>query len=148
MLLEKDGIWSQNQAITGAASFVSTNDMDLKSSPFRDIAIGIKQIYVVSQITTALSAAGITVTVNLQQSPNPAAGPYTVIEQLGTFQSASIVGTKIFNQIAPGNITQEYLSIGYVITGGNLTTGAVTTFATPDIQEWFPYQKNYTISTS
>lgn len=149
MILEKTGIFSQGQTLVGSNSIQSSNDIDLKASPFRDIAIGVKQIYVVSQLTASLTAAGITVTVNLQQSANAGAGPYTIIQVITTFPALTVVGVAAAQDvvpIAPLNITQEYLSISYTMSGV-LTTGAISTILTPDPQEWFAYPKNYTIST-
>lgn len=149
MLLEKTGIFSQGQSLVGAISVQSTNDIDLKTSPFRDIAIGVKPMYIVSQLTASLTGAGVTVAVTLQQSASAGAGTYTALQSLTTFPALTTTGSAAAYDvvvISPLNITQEYLSIVYTMSG-LLVTGAVTTILTPDPQLWLAYPKNYTIST-
>lgn len=142
------GVLPLSQTVTGTGTtIVSTNDIDLTGSSLKsDIAIGVRPIYVVAQVTTAMTGTG-TIQVNLQQSANAAAGTYTNLQTIGSFAAASAAGTVLIVPIQGLVITQRYLSVLFSI-GGTVSAGAICVFCTPDPSQLVIYPRGDTISTS
>lgn len=145
-----------SQSMTGAMSIVSTNDMDTKANPFRDLAAGPLPIYIVIGVSTTFAGVGNQgMTVSMQQSANPGAGPYTFLDQLGVFPAlaappVSLVGPQtsmIVDQLQPYLVTQRYLSLVFTMSGAVLTAGAVYAFLTPDPTLAYNPPVNYTVAT-
>lgn len=146
-----------SQTITGASSFVSTNDIDSKASPFRDWFAGPRPIYVVCMVTTAFTGTGSgAVTVTLQQSASAGAGTYTAIDILGSFPALSVPATNpvgaqtsvLIDNVQPNVLTQRYISVAFTIGGNVLTGGAVCAFLTPDPSVLANYGVGYSVATS
>lgn len=145
------------QSLTGTLGTIqSTNDVNTKASPFRDLAAGPRPLYVWCSVGTAFAGVGNQgVTVNLMQSANPAAGPYTLVENLGIFPAlatppVTLMGPQtavLVDNIQPYAISQQYLSIQFVVGGAALTSGTAAAFITPDPAIAYNYPSNYTVAT-
>jgi hypothetical protein len=139
-----------SQTITGSTtSIVSTNDINLKATPYRDIGIGGRALYVIVEVTTAF-VGSTNLVINLQQSANAGAGPYTFLWQVGVIPINAPVGGPLsyqVDQVQPLLITQQYLSLSFQFAGVALTQGAVCAFITPDPDLTVQYAVNYVVST-
>ncbi len=139
MILDNELILSEAQAITATANSANIYDLDVAG---RDIGVG-EQLYVVSTVTTAFTDSGSdsTVAVSLVTDDNTSLSSPATLQSLYSFAALSAVGTTRIARINPENaeLFQRYLGVTYTVSGGNLTTGAITTYITHDIQKWKAY---------
>lgn len=114
----------------------------------RDPGTG-RPVYLVSVVTTAFTDSGSnsTVTVRLRGDSTSTITP-DATRDLFIIPALAAVGDTFISPLHPrGNVEQyQYIDVQYVLTGGDLTTGNVTTFLTQDPQAWVAKANNYTIS--
>lgn len=149
MILEKNWTFSTDQAVT--ASAISSDLIDMKDL-VRDLGTGARPLMVVSQVTTAFTDGGSDSTiVPTLRVATTAAGVAagTDVLTLGTFAALSAIGTRLTAVIPPGILdTYRFAGIYFTVANGNLTTGKLTSFVTPDIQKWTALPKGYTGPTT
>ncbi len=120
------------------------------SSVGRDIGTG-ETLYIVAVVTTAFTDAGSdsTMTLVLETDALEAFGSATTAQTIGTFAALSAVGSRLAVKLDPGVLasTEQFMRIGYTVAGGDLTTGAFTTYITHNIESWKAYPDGYTITT-
>lgn len=137
------------QTITTSAA--STNVIDGKAS--RDLGVGRRPLYVVSQLTANMTDsnnnANLTVILTYGNAANNAT---TVAQTLHVFPANSLAGARKITAIAPGalpvnntNNASEFIALNFTVGGaGTLSTGAIVSFITPDIQQFNVNPKGYT----
>ena len=142
MIHDAQLLFSDAQAITGSASVVSTNVLDLSIA--RDIGTG-GDLYVVVTTDVAFTAGGITVDVVLQGGAT--AGATTATQTLFRMPASTAAGTIFYARLDPAGMSSaqalpttsptsyRFLQITYTVTGGTLTTGTVTAFITSQVQQ-------------
>ena len=143
MLLDAYNRFSNAQAITSSAA--STNTLDLSEA--RNIGVG-ERLYVVSLVTTAFTdgSSDSTVTVTMQTDATDAFGSATTTFTLGVFAALSAAGTALIVPIPVDGINEEVARLYYTVANGALSTGAITSFVTKDIQKYIAYPDAVTIS--
>lgn len=144
MIFDAQNLFSQAQALTTTAA--STNYINL--SQVRDIGTG-EPLYLVCVVTTAFTDTGSdsTVTVALEGDSSTTFTPDGTENQF-IFPALSAVGATKITRLDPGSapLQYQYIQLKYTMTGGDLTTGAITAFLTHDIDKYKSYAKGYTIS--
>ena len=147
MFIDAQNRYSASQAVTAAA--VSQNTID-HSAP-RDLGVG-EPLYIVVTVKTAFTDAGSdsTLAVQLQTAPTvDGSGELTAastIRTLFTLPALSPVGQVAIARIQPGDIDQRHSGLNYAPNNGDLTTGAVESFITRNIDAWKAYPDLIVIS--
>lgn len=128
MLLDKENVFSDGQAITATA--YCTNPMDLGAtatgphgSVVKDLGKGLPPHIFVGVVTTF--AGGTSVQAQLVQSANADLSSHDVLTQTDAIAVASLVAGYQFRLgTVPPGVTKRYLGIRYVVVG-TPTAGAV-----------------------
>jgi len=140
MFLDYENEFSDSQAVTATA--ISTNVLDLGSTPtLRDIGQGIP-LFLVIQVDTAATAAGAaTVTFSLESdSTADLATSATVHWTSSAIGKATLVaGYMVIAMALPMGDYERYLGVRYTVATGPLTAGAFSAFLTNDVQKWTAY---------
>lgn len=146
MIREHHSTFSLDQAITNNAA--STNQLDLRA--IRNASNGARPLYLVVQVTTAMTDSGnnSNCTVYFRTDEFAALNAATNAQTIGVFATNAAVGTRLVQIIQPANMNERYCDLYYSMGNGDLSTGAVTAFITPDPQLWTGYANNYTVSTT
>ena len=136
--------YSFAQAVTAAA--VSTNVLNHRQAG-RDIGVG-EPLYIVSVVKTAFTDAGSdsSLDVNLQTDDDELFGSLTAVRTLFSFPALAAVGTVRIARIQPDDINEIYSRLQYAPQNGDLTTGAVESFITHDINRWKAFPDAIVIS--
>lgn len=144
MILDAQNLFSDAQAITATA--VSTNSVDLGLTGL-DLGSG-ENLFIHLNVDTAFTDTGSdsTVTVTLVTDDNAALSSPTAVQTLGTFPALSAVGAAIKARIQSGLVLERYIGLNYTVTGGNLTTGAITAAIVKDVDSVKAYADAITIS--
>jgi hypothetical protein len=138
MILDKQNMLSEAQAVT--ASAVSTNTIDLSLA--RDIAAG-EDLSIFVAVDEAATASG-SATVDFQVISSAAAnlGSPTVLSATGPIGKAELtLGRKLIELKVPRAVLlaqpvgQRYLGIQYVVATGPLTAGKFTAGIVVDFQD-------------
>lgn len=137
--------YSNAQAVTATA--VSEDVIDHRA--IRNLGVGEKPLYVVVQVTTAMTDAGSdsTITVTIETDDSDTFGSATVSQTLGTFAALSAVGTRLTVAVAHGALNERYSRLRYTTANGNLTTGSFSAVLTADPQAWTAYADATTYTT-
>lgn len=141
MIHDAQLLFSDAQAITGSASVVSTNVVDLGIA--RDIGTG-ENLYVFVSVDVAFTAGGITVDVVLQGGAT--AGATTNSQTLFRMVALTTAGTIYYAKLDPSGMTNaqalvagplalRFIQLTYTVNGGTLTTGTVTAALAHGIQQ-------------
>lgn len=133
--------FSAAQAITATAA--STNCVDLGLN--RNIGVG-EDLYVGVVVVTAFTDSGSDSTVAVTVVGGSTTSPATVRQTLGTFAALSAVGTRLVAKLQPDAIIDRYLGLNYTVANGSLTTGALTSFLTHDIDAFTAYASGFVVS--
>jgi hypothetical protein len=136
--------FSQAQAITAAAE--STNYVDLGVA--RNIGVG-ENLYVVTVVTTAFTDSGSNSTLAVDLYGDATANSFTPdgSQRLFVIPALAAAGDTFVARISPGFAgNYRYAEMYYTPAGGDLSTGAVTSFVTTDVAQYASYAKGYTIS--
>lgn len=137
------------QTITTSAA--STNVIDGKAS--RDLGLGLRPLYVVSQLTANMTDANNNANLTVILTYGAGAGNATTVAQtLHVFAANALSGTRKITAIAPNALpvnnttdASRFVALNFTVGGaGTLTTGAVVSFITPDIQAFVVNPKGYT----
>lgn len=121
MILDKENLFSDDQAITGTAN--STNVVDL--GVVRDIGKGVS-IPLLIQVTADFNGAD-TISASVQTDDNEAFSSATTLAVSGAIPIASLVaGYQFPIQYMPIN-TERYLRIVYTFTGATAPTAGTVT---------------------
>lgn len=132
--------FSSAQAITATA--ISTNVVDLTLN--RNIGVG-EDLYVGVVVVTAFTDSGSDSTVAVQVVGGSTTSPATVRQTVGTFAALSAVGVSLVAKLQPNVIIDRYIALNYVVANGSLTTGALTSFLTHDIDAFTAYASGFLI---
>lgn len=133
--------FSAAQAIT--ASALSTNVVDLTLN--RNIGVG-EDLYVGVIVVTAFTDSGSDSTVTVQIVGGSTTTPTTLRQTIGTFAALSAVGTRLVAKLQPNVLIDRYIGLQYVVLNGDLTTGALTSFMTHDIDAFTAYASGFVVS--
>jgi hypothetical protein len=147
MIVDKNTRFSNSQAVTATA--VSENVLDLGA--IRNMGTGARPLYLVVQVTVAMTdaASDSTITVTIETDTLAAFGSATVSQTVSpVFAALSAIGERRVVQVAPEAMNEAFARLRYTTTNGDLTTGSFTAFLTPDPQLYTAYAKNYTVSTT
>lgn len=149
MILDKETLFSDAQSLAQtAATYLSTNAVDLlngntypATAPrisfpstdtlgntlVSDIARA-RMVEVFIQITQTVTSGGAaTITFNLIQSANANLSSATVLDTTGALALATMVaGYRPRITLVPGQVTQQYLGIQFVVATATTTAGAFT----------------------
>jgi len=142
MILDKELMFSDNQAVTASAA--STNVIDLGA--IRNIGVG-SRVFCVVVVTVAFTDSGSdsTVTVDLETDDNSSFSSAVARQRLGVFAALAPAGTRFIAALSPDVINERYLRVYYTLTGGSLTTGSFDAFLVNDIDAVSYYANNSTI---
>jgi hypothetical protein len=114
-------IYSNAQAITATA--VSTNVLDFGAVMDLGVTERPTEVFVNWNVAPVFSVPGTTtLTIQLQSAP-AATGPWTTVDQTGPL-TVIPAGTTNPLDLTPG--MQRFTQLNYVVTGGSLTAGTVT----------------------
>lgn len=143
MLVDAQQLFSDAQAITATAA--STNLIDLGIA--RSLGTG-ERLYLVCLVDTAFTDAGSdsTVVVTIETDTAEGFGSATTVQTIGTFLALAAAGTMLIVPVAKFATDERYVRLMYTVANGNLTTGAITSFLTHDVQDVVDYASGYTIS--
>lgn len=141
MILDKQLMFSENQAVTASADAENVIDLGIG----RDIGIG-EELYVFTLLTEAMTDSGSdsTVAVNLTTDDNESLSSDTDTQTLYTFSATSAKGTFKYQRIQPLEY-ERYIGMEYAVANGNLTTGKFTSGITKDIQKWKAYASGFKV---
>ena len=144
MILDKQNLFSDAQAVTAAAA--STNVVDLGAT-LRDIGSG-QDLYVVVSCDVAMTdgSSDSTLAVTLEQDTADTFGSATSLLTIGTFPATSAAGTRFIVKLSPNLITERYLRLYYTPANGNLSTGSFTGALVMDVDTFRAYADGITIS--
>lgn len=132
--------FSAAQAITATA--LSTNIIDLGLN--RNIGVG-EDLYVGVVVVTAFTDAGSDSTVAVTLVGGSTTTPATVRMTLGTFAALSAVGASFVAKLQPNVVIDRYIGLNYTVANGNLTTGALTSFLTHDLDAFQAYASGFLV---
>lgn len=143
MIHDLQNQFSSAQAITASAA--STNYIDLGLN--RNVGVG-EALYVGFVVTTAFTDSGSdsTVTVSLETDDNTSFSSPATAQTVGTFAALSAAGSRLVVRLQVDKIVERYLQARYAVTNGNLTTGAITSFLTHDIDAFNAYANGFVVS--
>lgn len=143
MIIDSNLMFSKAQDVSGAAQN-STNTIDIRKGG-RDPGTG-RTLYLVLVVTTALADANKPIKVALQGDPTSTIVP-TKTRDLFTIPAQTAAGTAFISPLHPKGDpeSQEFLSLGFSPTNGNLTVAGVSAFIVENPAAWAAYAKNYTI---
>ena len=142
MIHDAQALFSDAQSLTGSASVVSTNVMDLGIA--RDIGTG-QPLFLVVTVDVVFSVGGITVDVVLQGGAS--AGTVTGTRTLFRIPSVAAAGSVFGARLSPAGLgatgvlnstdplAYRFIQLTYTVNGGTLTTGTVTAFLTTQMQQ-------------
>ncbi len=135
--------YSNAQALTATAASASSID---HSEP-RDLGNG-EPVFVVCIVTTAFTDSGsdTIVTVTVETDSDSAFGSPTVVQTLGAFGAVPAAGSRLAALLQVDKVNERYSQLRYTMTtGGNLSTGNVTSFLCYDVQAYVSYPDAVTI---
>lgn len=142
----KDGemTFGDNQAVTASAA--STNVIDLVATK-TNLGVGEPSLWAVFVVTEAFTDASSnsTVAVTLETDTADTFGSATTVQTLGTFSALSAVGTKLQVRIQPFTTPERYLRAYYTVANGDLSTGKITGFITPNVDAFTALPSGVTI---
>jgi hypothetical protein len=141
MLLDKQNLMSEAQAVTSTGSTVSTNVIDLGVA--RDIGGATHpSLELLCQVVTAFASGGsATMRAQLQTSPDNSA--WTTVAQSDDVPVASLVaGYKFLANFVHGP-TSRYVRMNYVVGTAAMTAGAVTAGFVPSLEVQTSYPRGY-----
>lgn len=143
MLLDKQLELSDSQAVTATA--VSTNIIDRGGASFNtlvDLGPGAGPLWLVCQVDTLFTAAGaatLQVTIESDSTANLATSP-TVHYTSPIYAVATLTaGRQLFAIPLPAGDWEQYIGGRYTVATGPMTAGAISLFATRDLQSYRPY---------
>jgi hypothetical protein len=138
MMLDKQLLFSEAQAITAAAD--STNVIDLGVA--RSIGVG-EELYIFIEVDVAFtdSSSDSTLTVNLVTDDNASLSSDSTIQTLVTIPALAAAGTQYIVRLPIGTTVpyERYIGLVYTPNNGNLTTGSITAGIVKDPQRNLPY---------
>ncbi len=125
MILDKETLFSLDQAVTASATATSIIDLMPVKGDFRDIGIG-EPLQLFAQVTEQATAAGdAKVQIVLETSKDKAFTTPVAIFQSFAMPIADLnAGKRIVGTVPHGVI--KYLRLRYVVTDGPLTAGKFT----------------------
>lgn len=145
MLLDKQLMFSEDQAITAAAD--STNVIDLSS--VRDVGRG-EELYIALTVTETFADSGSdsTLTVELQTDDNAAMSSEAIVQSLVTLAALTAAGTQLFFRLPNEALVayQRYLALKFTPNNGNLSAGKITAGIVKSIQKSVAYPSGFSIS--
>ena len=130
MILDKEGLFSDAQAVTATAA--STNIIDLGDAKDRGVGEPV-YLYVIVD-TAAASAGSSTVVFTLQTDDNAAFSSATALHATAAIPKATLVAGYEVLKIAIPSTTERYIRMYYTVAVADLTAGAFTAGLTPEIQ--------------
>lgn len=140
MILDKDNLFSEDQAVTATAA--STNVIDLGVD--RDIGNG-EPIEVLVAVPVAFTGTG-TLAVELQTDDVEGFASPTVIQKSGELAAADLAaGNQVF-KVRVGRETQRYVRLNYVVTGTAFTAGQLTSGLILDRSNYREYPSGFAIA--
>jgi len=127
MILDKQNLFSEDQAVTVTAA--STNVIDLGNDHARVQALNEKgRIDILCQVTTAF-ASGTSIDVAFQSDDDVAFGSPTTLRTTGAIATATLVAGYQFKIGTVPQINEQYLRLVYSVVGtmsaGNVMAGLV-----------------------
>lgn len=125
MILDKETLFSLDQAVTASATATSIIDLTPVKGDFRDIGIG-EPLMLFAQVTEQAKAAGAAkVQIVLETSADKAfTTPVAIFKSLDISIADLNAGKRIIGAVPHGVI--KYLRLSYVVTDGPLTAGKFT----------------------
>lgn len=143
----KDGelSFSTDQAVTASAG--STNVIDLGAAGVNP-GVGEPGLWAVFVVTEAFTDASSnsTVAVTLETDNDSAFGSATTgVQAIGTFAALSAVGTTLIKRLQPFTTLEQYMRAYYTVANGDLSTGKITAFLTPNVDAWRANAQSVTI---
>jgi hypothetical protein len=137
--------FSNEQAVTASAG--STNLIDLKVAGMNP-GVGEPGLWAVFVVTEAFTDSGSdsTVAVTLETDNDVAFGsPTTAVQTVGTFAALSAIGSVLIVRLQPFSTLERYMRAYYTLANGNLSTGKITSFLTPNVDKWRANAQSVTI---
>lgn len=135
MILDKQAIFSDKQAITQTVASTNTIDLGATSSP-RDLGKGTK-VPLLVQVTTAF--AGLTsLKIELQTATDTAFTTPKILASQTLPQAELQKGARMSLPVVPYGATERYLRLRYTVSGTG-TAGAITAGITMGNDENLPY---------
>jgi hypothetical protein len=133
MLLSKQTLLSDQQAVTASAASTNIIDLGAAGTPVRgnalvrDIGAG-QPVGILIQATEAFTAAGAaTLTVTLEVDDNDAFGSATTVWTSGAIGKATLVaGYRLPIEYLPKGVNERYLRAYYTVATGPMTAGKIT----------------------
>lgn len=145
MLLDKQNMFSESQAITASAG--STNTIDLDKAGLR-IGVG-TPVFLVLIVTEAFTDSGSdsTVTPKLETDDNEAFSSATTITTYDVFAALTAINTMRVYSLdpQPTNNYEQYIRVYYTVANGNLSTGKITAALVLDAQLHAVYPSGFSI---
>ena len=142
MILDKELVFSDSQAVTAAAA--STNVLDL--SAVRNVGVG-ENLYLVVACTVAMTdgSSDSTLAVTIETDDNESFTTAVARQTVGTFAALSAIGTRYIVRLQPEVLNERYMRVYYTPASGNLTTGSFDAFICHGIQAATAYADGITI---
>jgi hypothetical protein len=133
MLLSKQSLLSDQQAITASAASTNIMDLGATGTPIRgnqlvrDIGAG-TPVGFLAQVTEAFTAAGAgTLTVSLEVDDNSGFSSATTVWTSGAIPKATLVaGYRLPIEYLPKGINERYFRLYYTVATGPMTAGKIT----------------------
>lgn len=129
MILDKQLIFSESQAVTAAAGSTNIVNQGAAGNAYGN------ELFLVVQTKTAAAASGAaTVNFQLRTSANADMSSSTVLFDSGAIGKAALtVGSEPVKAKVPLG-AKQYIDVYYNVGTGPLTAGAFTAFLTPDVK--------------
>jgi hypothetical protein len=134
MILSKQNIFSDQQAITGAAA--STNVIDTGEGRGIDLGWGTPASLLIQVTEDFAGATGLTV--SLQTSDDEAFATSTTVFSVALTTTDLLAGSRASHSIVPYKVKGRYVRLNYAVTG-TATAGKVTAGITYGNDETAPY---------
>ena len=146
MLMDKQTLFSEEQAITASAA--SANYIDLGVA--RNIGVG-EDLYLVLTVTEEFDDTGddSTITPVLQTDDNSAFSSAVAVRTYDTLAANSPVGTKKIYRLDPVNDAgtyEQYLRLYYTVAGGDLSAGKITAGLVCGVEAIKDYPTNFNVT--
>lgn len=142
MILDKQNMFSEAQAVTGAAKTMSTNVIDLSS--IRQIGAG-KPLFVIVNVDVAAGGTTPTLAVTIETDDNAALSTTAILFTGPTIAAAGLVtSTQLVYQV-PLSGMERYLALGYTL-GGTSPTITLSAHVVENFQQDAKYASGFSVS--
>lgn len=143
MILDKDNLFSDAQAVTATAA--STNVIDLGTA--RDIGNGEPlEILVVANETFDSAADGASLTISVETDSDEGFGTAVTVQESVSIPEADLAaGEQVFKVKLASADFSRYVRLNYTVAGENFTAGTLTAGLILDRQNYKTYPSGFSV---